>query len=72
MRGLSESTRGATWRRPSEPPRVSQAPAAAIERACEVRGDDPAHRDGLIAECMALPFEAQADLLAHFTAEAAR
>lgn len=52
--------------------RLADALAAAINRACDVRGDDDGNRAGLLAECAALPPEGQADMLAHFTVEAAR
>jgi hypothetical protein len=51
---------------------LAEALAAAIDRACSLRGDTEATRAGLQAECAALPLEAQADMLAHFTVEAAR
>ena len=51
---------------------LAEAPAAAINRACDVRGDDAVNRAGLLAECAALPTEGQADMLAHFTLEAVR
>ena len=51
---------------------VAEALADAINRACDARGDDAATRAGLLAECAALPPEGQADMLAHFTIEAAR
>lgn len=53
-------------------PRVAQALVAAINRACNLRGDDDANRAGLIAECHALSLEQQIDMLEHFRAEAAR
>ena len=51
---------------------LGKALAAAINRACDVRGDDAVNRAGLLAECAALPTEGQADMLAHFTLEAVR
>lgn len=51
---------------------LAEALAAAINRACDARGDDDANRAGLLAECAALPLDGQADMLAHFTIEAAR
>ena len=51
---------------------LAVALAAAINRACDVRGDSDANRAGLLAECAALPREGQADMLAHFTLEAVR
>lgn len=51
---------------------LAEALAGAIDRACDVRGDSDANRAGLLAECAALPPEGQADMLAHFTLEAAR
>jgi hypothetical protein len=51
---------------------LAAALAAAINRACDARGDSDANRAGLLAECAALPPEGQADMLAHFTLEAAR
>jgi hypothetical protein len=51
---------------------LAAALAAAINRACTLRGDTEANRAGLLAECAALPPEGQADMLAHFTLEAAR
>lgn len=44
----------------------------AVNRACDARGDDDAHRAALIEECAAQPLAMQADLLAHFVIEAAR
>jgi hypothetical protein len=44
----------------------------AVNRACDARGDDDAHRAALIEECTAQPLAMQADLLAHFVIEAAR
>ena len=60
----------ASERRPAEG--LVEALADAINRACDIRGDDAINRAGLLAECAALPPEGQADLLAHFTIEAAR
>ena len=51
---------------------LADALADAINRACDVRGDSDANRAGLLAECAALSPEGQADMLAHFTVEAAR
>ena len=51
---------------------LAAALAAAINRACDVRGDSDTNRAGLLAECAALPPEGQADMLAHFTLEAVR
>jgi hypothetical protein len=51
---------------------LPEALAAAINRACDLRGDDDANRAGLLRECAELAPEAQADMLAHFTLEAAR
>jgi hypothetical protein len=39
---------------------------AAINRACDLRGDGDANRAGLIDECAALPPAAQKDMRAHF------
>lgn len=44
----------------------------AINRCCDVRGDDDANRAALIAECNALDAAGQADMLAHFSSEADR
>lgn len=52
-------------------PTLVPALADAINRACDLRGDDEAHRAVLLAECAALPPEGQADMLAHFVVEAA-
>lgn len=52
--------------------RLAAALAAAINRTCDARGDDGRNRAGLLTECAQLTPEAQADLLAHFTIEAAR
>jgi hypothetical protein len=52
--------------------RLPKALAAAINRACDIRGDDDANRAALLGECAALPPASQADMLAHFTLEAAR
>ena len=42
----------------------------AINRCCDLRGDDDRNRDGLIAEAGAYSVEAQRDLTAHFANEA--
>jgi len=52
--------------------RLAAALAGAINRTCDARGDDDRNRAGLLTECAQLTPEAQADLLAHFTIEAAR
>jgi hypothetical protein len=46
--------------------RLPAALVAAINSACDARGDDDANRQGLIAEGLALTPDMQADLLAHF------
>ena len=43
-----------------------------INRCCDERRDDARNRAGLIAECLALSPEHQADALEHFRTEAAR
>jgi hypothetical protein len=53
-------------------PRITSALVAAINRTCDVRGDNDGNRAALIADAMALSIDLQADLLAHFTVEAAR
>lgn len=45
--------------------------AAAIRAACAARGDSSENRDALLAECLAMDDAGQADMLAHFRAEAA-
>lgn len=52
--------------------RVTAALVAAIHRTCDARGDDDRNRRALVDECSRMTPEAQADLLAHFTVEAAR
>lgn len=44
---------------------------AAINAACDERGDDDANRRALLAECSRLLPEQQADLIAHFAGQAA-
>lgn len=44
---------------------------AAINRACDARGDTPANRAALILECCALDATGQADMRDYFEAEAA-
>jgi hypothetical protein len=44
----------------------------AIDRCCNVRGDDETNRAALIADALELTPELQADLLAHFLIEIAR
>lgn len=51
---------------------LAVALAAAINRCCDARGDDDANRAALLQECAGQSPEHQADLLAHFTIEAAR
>lgn len=43
----------------------------AINRCCDVRGDDDANRAALIAECSALTAPEQADMREHFELQAA-
>lgn len=43
----------------------------AINRCCDVRGDDDRNRDGLIAEAGDYSAKAQRDLIAHFNEQAA-
>ena len=43
----------------------------AINRCCDVRGDDDRNRDGLIAEAADYATEAQLDLIEHFDEQAA-
>ena len=38
----------------------------AINRACDLRGDDDENRAGLIRECSALPSDGQEDMRQHF------
>lgn len=57
---------------PLRAPRIAADLMVAIVRTCELRDDSARERDALIAESLALPLEAQADLLAHFRGEAAR
>ena len=51
---------------------TSAALVNAINQCCNARGDDDANRAALIAECSALDAAGQADMLAHFNAEAER
>jgi hypothetical protein len=57
---------------PDATARLVAALVQAVNRTCDARGDDSANRAELIADALALPVELQADLLAHFTVEAAR
>lgn len=50
---------------------LDAALAVAINRACDVRGDDDVNRAALLAECALLPSAAQADAFEHFTLQAA-
>ena len=43
----------------------------AINRCCDLRGDDDRNRDGLIAEAADYSVEAQRDLIEHFANETA-
>ena len=43
----------------------------AINRCCDLRGDDDRNRDGLIAEAADYATEAQLDLIEHFDEQAA-
>lgn len=45
---------------------LAQRLAAAINVACDARGDEDANRAALLIECVAQPPHMQADLLAHF------
>jgi len=49
---------------------LDAALAVAINRACDVRGDDDANRAALLAACALLPRAGQADMLEHFMIEA--
>lgn len=51
---------------------LQRALADAIDRCCDARGDDDRNRQALHRECMGLSAHGQADMLAHFTLEAAR
>ena len=51
---------------------LGAALSAAINRACDTRGDDPENRAALLSECAELRSEQQAELLAHFVVVAAR
>jgi hypothetical protein len=52
--------------------RLAIALTAAINRTCNARGDDDHNRAALLHECAQLAPEGQADMLGHFTIEAAR
>ena len=52
--------------------RTGAALVKAINRCCSARCDDDANLAALIAECVALDAAGQADMLAHFSAEADR
>jgi hypothetical protein len=52
--------------------RLTAALVEAIGKCCDVRGDDDTNRAALLADAAELPVHLQADLLAHFTVEAAR
>lgn len=75
LRAVFDVLRGAGARESNTHQRnndLAEALSEAINRACDVRGDGYADRAGLLTECTSLPPEGQADLLAHFTIEAAR
>jgi hypothetical protein len=52
--------------------RLAAALVDAINRTCDVRGDDDTNRAALIADALALTPDMQADLMGHFVIEAAR
>lgn len=69
------ATAGATTAQPSNTgyaTRLAGALVEAINRCCDVRGDDDANRQGLLDECRYLPPYEQADLRDHFEQEAQR
>jgi hypothetical protein len=69
---LLRVAKGGLWGTQQRNKQILDALTAAINRCCDARGDDPARREALLTECAAASPEHQADLLAHFTIEAAR
>jgi hypothetical protein len=58
--------------RDKELERRATALRQAINRCCDVRGDDHENRAALIRECCTLPPDGQADMTEHFEREAIR